>query len=398
MRFSLLILSLSTIQVTWSLSSFRKLRLSRSTNSFVEELRRDSSSSSCTDAISLMEIARGGSTDVDDDEDDDDEEEEEDIEKEEESEDDEEEDNNEEEDSDEEEDEEEEEEEETDDEEESDEEDAVKSDVEINDDKEYDDMITPNPSTQIFTILGVMFATKRLDMTDSKIVRIIRFAFIVYVIGLQAFLFYARIQVKARNDRTPIKITNPMSKLLEGATKNQAGQVKNIASSLLSSQSTCLEYDLKQIKSMNSGLLVNMGMLWLLHFKMNQVQPIILQTVQGLQNLYYSPLFQVYALGRNLKRPFENPNAISSMMDMAAGAVEKNTSISNDGAEDEEQIVSSSDDEEDSEGEEEEEESEEEEETEVEKEDSDEDGSDDDDDTEATADDSDEEEDDDEED
>eukprot|EP00548_Thalassiothrix_antarctica_P014659 CAMPEP_0194166084 /NCGR_PEP_ID=MMETSP0154-20130528/1798_1 /TAXON_ID=1049557 /ORGANISM="Thalassiothrix antarctica, Strain L6-D1" /LENGTH=83 /DNA_ID=CAMNT_0038876665 /DNA_START=170 /DNA_END=419 /DNA_ORIENTATION=- len=46
------------------------------------------------------------------------------------------------------------EEEETDDEEEIDEEDGVKSDVEINDNKEYDDMITPNLSTQVFTILA----------------------------------------------------------------------------------------------------------------------------------------------------------------------------------------------------------------------------------------------------
>ena len=99
-------------------------------------------------------------------------------------------------------------------------------------------------------------------------------------------------------------MSNPFSKILEST---QNSQVKSLASSLLTSQSTILEYDLAQIKSMNGGLLMNMAFLWFLHYKMGQTQPLFLQTVQGFMNLYYSPLFQVYVLGRNLERPFKNP-------------------------------------------------------------------------------------------
>lgn len=83
--------------------------------------------------------------------------------------------------------------------------------------------------------------------------------------------------------------------------------VKEMASQFLSSKTTVLEYDLKQAKSMNSGLLINMAFMWFLHFKMKQTQPLLAQTVTGILNLVYSPLFQVYMLGKNLERPFKNP-------------------------------------------------------------------------------------------
>lgn len=67
-----------------------------------------------------------------------------------------------------------------------------------------------------------------------------------------------------------------------------------------------MEYDLSQAKSMNSGLLFPMLMLWFLHFKLGQVQPLFFQTANGVKDFVMSPLFQVYVLGRNLERPFRN--------------------------------------------------------------------------------------------
>jgi hypothetical protein len=136
-----------------------------------------------------------------------------------------------------------------------------------------------------------------------------RFLFIFYIIAQQAFLVYVRIQAKLNNDRTEIETTNPLSGLVSSQLgKKQGGDmVKEMASQFLSSKTTVMEYDLKQAKSMNSGLLINMAFMWLLHFKMHQTQPLLAQTVTGVLNLVYSPLFQVYMMGRILKRPFKNP-------------------------------------------------------------------------------------------
>jgi len=76
------------------------------------------------------------------------------------------------------------------------------------------------------------------------------------------------------------------------------------------------EYDLSQAKSMNNGLLFPMLMLYFLHFKMGQVQPLFFQTINGLKDFLFSPLVQVHVLGKNLERPFKN----KKMEDMKAQA------------------------------------------------------------------------------
>ena len=137
-----------------------------------------------------------------------------------------------------------------------------------------------------------------------------RFAFIGYLVLLQVFVLYVRLKAKAINDRTPVSVSNPLSNMLQSQLQGQDSSnamMKNLASSFLSSESTILEYDLKQAKNMQGGILFNMIFMWFLHFKMEQIQPLLIQTVTGFMNLVYSPLFQVYVLGRNLERPFKNP-------------------------------------------------------------------------------------------
>merc|ERR1712176_1323737 len=83
--------------------------------------------------------------------------------------------------------------------------------------------------------------------------------------------------------------------------------VKNLASSFLKTESTIVEYDMGQTKNMQGGVLFNMLLMWFLHFKMQQVQPLLVTTINGFLQLIYNPLFQVYIMGRNLERPFKSP-------------------------------------------------------------------------------------------
>ena len=137
----------------------------------------------------------------------------------------------------------------------------------------------------------------------------VRVVYILYLVCLQLFLLFVRIKAKEANDRTPVNVSNPLSAVLQNQLDGLAGgagsMMKTLASSLLSSTTTVLEYDLKEANSMQRGLLFNMAFLWFLHFKMKQVQPVMLQTASGFLNIFYSPLFQVYVLGRNLERPFK---------------------------------------------------------------------------------------------
>jgi hypothetical protein len=173
--------------------------------------------------------------------------------------------------------------------------------------EKFDDPLVPSPMISLGASLGVMLLAKRVDLFHPTTVRIARAVFVAYLICLQAFVLYARRKAKTYNNRSPLTMSSPLSAVLNAQLGEQSGMVKNLASSLLSSESTVMEYDLKQAKSMQSGLLFNMLFMWFLHFKMNQVQPLIIQTITGFSNLIYSPLFQVYVMGKNLERPFKNP-------------------------------------------------------------------------------------------
>jgi hypothetical protein len=197
---------------------------------------------------------------------------------------------------------------------------------------QYDEVLSPPSMQQLIISLGVMFLSQRIDILDTRTVRIARMAFVTYIIVMQIFLLYVRVKAKMVNDRTEITLSNPLASLVEGAAASAGGggggaggvgggggnfMVKALANQMLSTTTTIYEYDLQQAKKMNSGLLMPMIFLYFLHFKMKQVQPLLMQTATGVMNMVYSPLFQVYVLGRNLERPFKltSPGSNSAMLD-----------------------------------------------------------------------------------
>jgi len=173
-----------------------------------------------------------------------------------------------------------------------------------------------SPSIQMYTTFGTILLSRKIDMLNPKMVRVIRFLFIVYLLVQQSFIFYVRIMAKRNNDRTPVQVQNPLTSMLSSQLeKKHAGandMVKNLASNFLKTDSTIAEYDMGQARNMQGGILFNVLLMWFLHFKMQQVQPILVTTVNGILQLAYNPLFQVYVLGRNLERPFKSPEVFKN--------------------------------------------------------------------------------------
>ena len=229
---------------------------------------------------------------------------------------------------------------------------------------EYDELLTPPPMQQMGITIGVMLLSNRIDIHNSRAIKIARFAFLSYIITVQIFLLYVNWQAKRLNDRTPIKIGNPLMSMLPpglllGGSGGGGGggggtnfMIQTLANQLLSSSTTVLEYDMKQMKKMNGSLLFPMILLYFLHFKMKQVQPLLMQTATGFANLIYSPLFQVYILGRNLERPFKPPVTTNPMMEalMKQQSLGGASAVSGEGSVDEEDEDDDEDDDDESSG------------------------------------------------
>ena len=179
----------------------------------------------------------------------------------------------------------------------------------------------------------------------------------MYLLVQQAFIFYVRVMAKKANNRDPVQVENPLSSMLSSQLEKQDlggnDMVKNMASSFLKTESTVVEYDMSQARNMQGGILFNVALMWFMHFKLQQVQPLLVTSVNGFLQLFYNPLFQVYVLGRNLERPFKNPAVFKPPTEGEAEVetVEEGTEAATEDAEEsaeEEKEEESDDEEEDS--------------------------------------------------
>jgi len=184
--------------------------------------------------------------------------------------------------------------------------------------KKFVDPYFISSSLQIYTTFGTILLSRKIDSFSPKIVRLIRFLFVLQLVIQQAFIFYVRIMAKRGDDRTPVELNNPLSNMVESQLESVGGgndMVKNLASSFLKKELSVREYDIRQTSVMQGSILFNMLLMWVLHFKMQQVQPLLVSVVNGFLQLVYNPLFQVYIMRRNLERPFKNAEVFKSPTD-----------------------------------------------------------------------------------
>ena len=178
---------------------------------------------------------------------------------------------------------------------------------------EYDEPLVPNQMSSMMTVIGAMMVFRRFDMYDPQVVRNARIAFVAYISSVIAFSMYVRFKARSNNDQRPVVMENAIAGIVKSQINNaMAGSsssetVKSLADKFLTSVTNIMEYDMQQASALRNSVLAPMLILWVLHFKMNQVQPLLMQIVTGLSNLMYHPLVQVYVMGRNLERPFKKP-------------------------------------------------------------------------------------------
>lgn len=156
-----------------------------------------------------------------------------------------------------------------------------------------------------------MLLSHRLNFFDPSVVRVVRFSFIAFIVVQQLFVFFIRFSARKKNDLTIVRANKALPDLIASQMKLEGSahtMLKKLTSSFLSSETTVMEYDLKQASDMQGAVLMNLCFMWFLHFRLEKVQPLVIQIMTGFMQLIYSPLFQVYVLGKNLQRPFKTPS------------------------------------------------------------------------------------------
>ncbi|KAJ1663615.1 phosphate transporter (Pho88) [Coemansia sp. RSA 1646] len=136
-----------------------------------------------------------------------------------------------------------------------------------------------------------MHVVKRAGLEDPEYMPLIRSVYGIATALMIGLTFYMKSMVTKKNDTTALEYDDP-------APGNQGERIVT----------TNVKHDISEIAKLQKSTLMTVGIVVFMHFKFGYIQPLILQTLLPMLNMYKSPLFQIHILGKpatdDLKRPW----------------------------------------------------------------------------------------------
>ncbi|KAJ1728867.1 phosphate transporter (Pho88) [Coemansia biformis] len=151
---------------------------------------------------------------------------------------------------------------------------------------------------QLVVIFGTMHVVKKAGLESPEYAPLIRAAYGITTAVILGLTFYIKGLIQKRNDTTALEYDDP-------SAGGQQGRIVTTVS----------RYDIGEVAKLQKSSMFTAAIVMFMHFKFGYIQPLILQSLLPILNLFKSPLFQIYILGKpatdSLKRPWvpENPFA-----------------------------------------------------------------------------------------
>ncbi|PFH47762.1 hypothetical protein AMATHDRAFT_6430 [Amanita thiersii Skay4041] len=146
--------------------------------------------------------------------------------------------------------------------------------------------------------LGVMQVARRIPFDNPEVLLYVRIAYVATQLIILGVYYRISSMVKGQNDQTVIKYveqSNPMTQ--------EPGQLV---------ATTVRDYDLGETSKLLRGAYIGIAMMAVMHGYFKYTQPLFIQALMGLKNLYDAKLVSIYILGKpaegDLKRPFKTPS------------------------------------------------------------------------------------------
>mmetsp|Transcript_34285 Transcript_34285/g.32679 ORF Transcript_34285/g.32679 Transcript_34285/m.32679 type:complete len:436 (+) Transcript_34285:58-1365(+) len=178
----------------------------------------------------------------------------------------------------------------------------------------------------------------KLDFEDSKIIKLCRVVFAVYLLSLQLMFYFIKRKIELDDDSTEVDTPVPFSL---DTLKGKIPALANLGpiADILTAQApatppptkiTVKEYDLSKLSELSNSLYFEILTVSYLHFAKKGLKPLLFIPLMGYMNKCTNPLVNIHLFGAKaiglLKRPFTS--SIENMIkDLGAGA--NNSDISN---------------------------------------------------------------------
>jgi len=143
--------------------------------------------------------------------------------------------------------------------------------------------------------LGAMQLARKIPFDDPQTLTLIRIAYVGVQLAVLAVYYFISLQIKKKNDQTVLKYVEP------------AGAMSTEDPKLVTT--TVRDYDLTETSKGLRSVYTGVAMMGVMHFYFNFTQPLFIQALMGLKNLYDAKIVQIYLMGKpavgDMKRPFK---------------------------------------------------------------------------------------------
>ncbi|CCM07137.1 uncharacterized protein FIBRA_09473 [Fibroporia radiculosa] len=154
--------------------------------------------------------------------------------------------------------------------------------------------------------LVAMQAARKIDFNDPQILMFVRIAYVSVQTIILAAYYYTSIKIKQKNDMTVLKYVEPANPM----AGKEDGQLVT---------TTVKDYDLSETSKLIRGALIGVAMMAFMHGYMRYTQPLFVQALMGLKNLYDAKPVAIHILGKpaegDLKRPFKTGGFMGAAAD-----------------------------------------------------------------------------------
>jgi len=150
-------------------------------------------------------------------------------------------------------------------------------------------------TSNIAISLIVMQVARKISFDDPQVLTYARVGYVSAQLIVLAVFFFATMKIKQKNDLTVLKYVEPKNPLSPDA----GGLVVT----------TVRDYDLGEVSKGMRGVYTGLAMMGFLHLYLNYTQPLFIQGVMAIKNLYDAKPIKIHIFGQapegELKRPFK---------------------------------------------------------------------------------------------
>ncbi|EIW83621.1 inorganic phosphate transporter [Coniophora puteana RWD-64-598 SS2] len=161
--------------------------------------------------------------------------------------------------------------------------------------------------------LGAMQVARRIPFDDPEVLNYVRFGYITSQAIILSVYFYISYKIKQKNDQTVLKYVEPSSPM----SADSGGLVTT----------TVRDYDLSEVSKLLRGAYFGVAMMGFFHIYMKYTQPLFIQALMGLKNLYDAKPVAIHLLGKKAEGDLKRPFTAASMFGAAGGPQTDHASI-----------------------------------------------------------------------